>query len=277
MAICNALTAGLDKSCDTNAGGVNKIFIADFVSLSPSISGGEIANISPDLNEGIYVVTTVATINTTVVAGQYTITTIEVAGDLTDKIKVGKQIKFSYNTQLGGGNWTGNLTSVSYNSGTNKTTITPDFAGFSPIVGSVSGGAAPNNTTNQSITTFLFWEIKTNKNVCNFTETIQTDMTNGTTFFTQTVNVVLSKRETTKRETLKRFIDGQKQLVLVVLDTNGNYWLFGLVEGVYVTAMEGGSGTAKADQNGYTITFTATETIQAYEFAYSNLAPYLVG
>jgi hypothetical protein len=102
-------------------------------------------------------------------------------------------------------------------------------------------------------------------------------MTNGTTFFTQTVNVVLSKRETTKRETLKRFIDGQKQLVLVVLDTNGNYWLFGLVEGVYVTAMEGGSGTAKADQNGYTITFTATETIQAYEFAYSNLAPYLVG
>jgi hypothetical protein len=34
MAICNALTAGLSKSCDTNAGGINKIYIADFDNVS---------------------------------------------------------------------------------------------------------------------------------------------------------------------------------------------------------------------------------------------------
>ena len=275
MAICNALTAGLVKSCETNAGGVNRFWIGDFLSLSPSISGGEIAAISPDLNQGIYVITTTATINTTVVAGTYVITTIQVSGDLRSKIKVGKQIKFSYTTQLGGGNWTGNLTSVSYNSGTNITTITPDFAGFSPVVGTVSGGAAPNNTANQSITTYLMYEVETNKNVCNFTESASIDLTNGTTYFNQVLTLVLSRRETTKREFIKKLVDGQKQLVVVLLDSNGNYWLFGLNEGCFTTAIEGGSGTAKADANGYTITFTAMEPLQAYEIAPSAIAPYI--
>jgi hypothetical protein len=34
MAICNALTTGLSKSCDTNTGGINKIFIGDYEHLS---------------------------------------------------------------------------------------------------------------------------------------------------------------------------------------------------------------------------------------------------
>jgi hypothetical protein len=275
MAICNALSTGLVKSCDTNAGGVNKFWIGDFLSLSPSISGGEIVAITPDLNQGIYVITTTATITTTTVAGQYQINNIQVSGDLTNKIKVGKQIKFSYNTQTGGGNWTGNLTSVSYNSGTNITTITPDFAGFTPIVGSVAGGVAPNNTANQSITTYLMYEIETNKNVCNFTESASIDLTNGTTYFNQVLTLVLSRRETTKREFIKGLIDGQKQLVVVLLDTNGNYWLFGLNEGCFTTAIEGGSGTGKADANGYTITFTAMEPLQAYEIAPNAIAPYI--
>ena len=34
MAICNALTTGLNKSCDTNAGGLNKIYITDYENVS---------------------------------------------------------------------------------------------------------------------------------------------------------------------------------------------------------------------------------------------------
>jgi hypothetical protein len=111
----------------------------------------------------------------------------------------------------------------------------------------------------------VFYEIKTNKNVCNFTEDAAIDMTNGTSFFNQVATIVLSRRETTKREFIEKLSAGQKQLVLIVLDSNGNYWYFGQVEGAYLTAVTGGSGTAKGDANGYTLTLTAMEAEQAYQ------------
>lgn len=275
MAICNALSAGLVRSCDTNTGGVNRLWIADWNTLSPTISGGKITAISPDLNKGIYLITSNATINTTVVAGAYVITTIDVSGDLTNKIKVGKRIKFSYTSQVGGGNWEGTLISVSYNSGTNITTITPDFGGFTPVVGTTVVGPAPNNTSNQSIWTYLLYEVETNKNVCSYTETVAIDMANGTTFFNQVVTMALSRRETTKRSFIEKLISAQKELIVIILDSNGIYWLFGLSEGAYVSGIEGGSGTAKSDANGYTVTFTAMEPLQAYETQASAILPYL--
>lgn len=171
MAICSALSAGLDKSCDNNAGGVNKIYVTDFDNVAfAGITIG--AATSPQ------------------------------TGDWVDAITM------------------------------------------------VSG---------------KFYEIKTNKNVCNFTESVAIDLANGTTYFNQVVTLELSKRETTKRTFIDKLIAGQKQLRLIVLDSNGNYWLFGYTEGSYVTAIEGGSGTAKADKNGYTVTFTSMEPLQAWQ------------
>ena len=170
MAICNALINGLDKSCFNNAGGVNKIYIADFDNVTAFTTGAATAPLI--------------------------------------------------------GDWIDSITMAA---------------------------------------TTQFYEIKTNKNVCNFTEDAAIDMTNGTTFFNQVVNIVLSRRETTKRDFIEKLTAGQKQLVLIVLDSNGNYWYFGQVEGAYVTAITGGSGTAKADANGYSITLTAMEADQAYQ------------
>ena len=276
MAICNALTGVVTKSCDNNVGGINRIFIADYVNLNPTESGNEITNLSPTLDRGIYVVTTTATINTSEVAGAYVITNIEITGDLTGKIKVGKQIKFSYATQTGGGNWTGHITSVTYDSGTDTTTVTPDFGGFAPVVGTVAGGAAPYNTDNQSVTTFLFFEFQTNKNVCNFTEEAQIDMVNGTSFFNQVLTLVLNRRDTAKRDAIEKLINGQKELAIIFQDSNSNYWLMGRNEGSYVTAITGGSGTAKADANNYTITFTAMEPEQAIEVTSSTVTKFVV-
>lgn len=170
MAICNALTTGLNKSCETNAGGLNKIYITDY--------------------ENISAITT----------------------------------------------------------GTSSTYPAADW-----VDGITMAGPA------------LFYEIQTNKNVCNFTESVAIDMTNGTTFFNQVVSIVLSRRETTKRDFIEKLVAGQKQLAIIVLDSNGLYWLFGKDEGSYVTAIEGGSGTAKADANGYTLTLTAMEPDQAFQ------------
>ena len=169
MAICNAITNGLSKSCDTNAGGVNKVFLADYDN--------------------------VLTTTTATASGQT-------------------------------GLWI--------------------------------------NTIGMTAST-KFYEIQTNKNVCNFTESVAIDLNNGTTFFNQVVTIVLSRRETTKRDFIEKLVAGLKQLAAIVLDSNGLYWFFGLEEGAYVTAIEGGSGTAKADANGYTVTLTAMEPDQAYQ------------
>jgi hypothetical protein len=277
MAICNALTAGLAKSCETNAGGVNKIFITDFVSLSPTISGGEITGITPTGPNAV--VTTAATVNTTTSGFVRILVSVTIPGDQTSVFTTGKWIYFTYNVMQIDGvtvtatSWSGYVLSSSYNAGTNTTTIVPDFLGFTPLIGQSSDPAPPN--TNQTVSTFMFFEFQTNKNVCNFTESVAVDTNNGTTFFNQVVSIVLTRRETTKRNAILKLVDSQKQLLLVVLDSNSNYWLFGLREGSYVTAIEGGSGTAKSDINGYTITFTAMEPIQAYEIAPAAIAPYL--
>jgi len=275
MAICNALTSGLSKSCDTNAGGVNKIYIGDFTSMTPTISGGEITGLTPDINT--HVVSTTATVNTTIAGPLRTISTVTLVGDFTSILTAGKRFRFTYNTTFpsGSSSWTGDVLTATYNAGTNTTTITPDFVGFIPGVGPTTA-PAPNNTSNQTVSTYLFYEIQTNKNVSNFTESVQVDMNNGTTFFNQVVNLVLSRRENIKREFIEKLVDGQKQLLIVVLDSNGNYWLFGLYEGCYVTAIEGGSGTAKADQNGYSVTFTSMEPEQAYEVTPNAIAPFLL-
>lgn len=167
MSICNALTSGLSKSCSTNSGGVNRLWITDYANVSA----------------------------------------------------------YTYATASGStGQWVDTISMTS-----------------------------------------SFWEFQTNKNVNNFTESVSIDMTAGTTFFNQVVTMVLTRRESAKRDAIEKLVDGQKQLLLIVLDSNGNYWLFGQDEGAYVTAIEGGSGTAKADANGYTVTFTAMEPQQAWQ------------
>jgi len=59
---------------------------------------------------------------------------------------------------------------------------------------------------------------------------------------------------------------GQPGLTFVIKDSNGLYWLFGSDDDkVYLTGNEGGSGTAKADLNGYTLTFTCEDAKPVFE------------
>jgi hypothetical protein len=74
---------------------------------------------------------------------------------------------------------------------------------------------------------------------------------------------MLSRRDSAKRDAIEKLVAGQKQLMVIVLDSNGLYWLFGQLEGAYATEITGGSGIAKADKNGYAIKLTAQEPAQA--------------
>lgn len=110
-----------------------------------------------------------------------------------------------------------------------------------------------------------FVEFQFNPNTSNYTEASTIDLTTGSTFYTQTVTIQLSRREATKRQNLLLIASGQPGLTVIVKDSNGLYWIFGLDDDkVFLTANEGGSGTAKADLNGYTLTLTCESATPAY-------------
>lgn len=133
--------------------------------------------------------------------------------------------------------------------------------------------------TNSEITAITagqdFYEFEFNRNTSSYSETVNIDLANGTTFFTQEVNLVLSRREKSKAEAIKQLTDGQKELFIIVKDSNGLYWAFGKDSGAVVTAIEGGSGVNKGDANNYSITFSAEEADNAPEVDSSIIAALL--
>lgn len=111
-----------------------------------------------------------------------------------------------------------------------------------------------------------FVEFQFNPNTSNYAETTNVDLTTGSTFYTYTITIQLARREAAKRQSLLLIAQGQPDLTVIVKDSNGKYWIFGLSDDkVHLTGSEGGSGQAKGDLNGYTLTFTIEDAQPAYE------------
>lgn len=123
---------------------------------------------------------------------------------------------------------------------------------------------------NGSITSATFStapvEFQFNKNTSSLTEEATISLENGTTFYTQTVNLVIPRREASKRAKILLLADGQPKLILLVTDSNDLTWLVGLEEGANLTGMTDQTGVAKTDANGYTLIFTAEERAMAPEY-----------
>lgn len=121
-----------------------------------------------------------------------------------------------------------------------------------------------------------FYEFEFLRNTSSYQETATISLENGTTFYTQTITLVIPRREQAKRNKIALLAAGQKKLAIIVQDSNSLYWYFGQEDGCIMTALDGGSGVAKTDANGYTITFTAEEPNQAPEVLDSIIAGLLV-
>jgi hypothetical protein len=100
------------------------------------------------------------------------------------------------------------------------------------------------------------------RNTSNYTEEQAADLINGSTFVTQTINLVFHRREAAKSNALKILASGQQYLSGVVLDANGKYWYFPYLQ---MTATGEGSGTARADGSKYTVTLVAENESLALE------------
>jgi hypothetical protein len=111
-------------------------------------------------------------------------------------------------------------------------------------------------------TTADFEEFEFRRNTSNYTEEAAIDLINGSSFVTQTINLMFHRREGAKSRAIKILGEGQRDLAVIVLDGNGKYWYF---EKVQVTAYGEGSGTAKADGSKYSLVLTAEAENLAFE------------
>jgi hypothetical protein len=141
-----------------------------------------------------------------------------------------------------------------------------DFCSINTITtgtGSFDGVVTAISTTASA----CFYEYCFNKNTSSLTEQAIVSIENGSLFYQQIATVVIPRREVAKRNALAMLM--QKNLGVIVKDQNGLYWLIGEQNGVNVTDVNSTSGVVKGDLNGYTITFTAEEPVQAKEVSSS--------
>jgi len=115
-------------------------------------------------------------------------------------------------------------------------------------------------TVTPLLTTFESYFIR--RNTSNYTEEQAADLINGSTFVTQTINLVFHRREAAKSNALKILASGQQYLAAVVLDANGKYWYFPYMQ---LTATGEGSGVGRADGSKYTVTLVAENESLALE------------
>jgi hypothetical protein len=126
-------------------------------------------------------------------------------------------------------------------------------------------------TLSPAAPTTQFTSFYIRRNTSNYTEETAADLINGSTFVTQTINLIFHRREMAKSNALKILGSGQAYLSAVVLDANGKYWYFPYMQ---LTATGEGSGVARADGSKYSVTTVAQNENLALEVNLLNPAAY---
>jgi hypothetical protein len=99
------------------------------------------------------------------------------------------------------------------------------------------------------------------KGTSSFEKTITSSRENGTTFFEQTLNVMLKKLSIADHKQIKLLAYGRPQVI--VEDNNGNFFYAGLQHGMEVSGGTIVTGAAMGDMSGYTLVLTGQEPVPA--------------
>lgn len=89
------------------------------------------------------------------------------------------------------------------------------------------------------------------------------DQTTGVRYVASDLVLQFNRMETAKRVEISAL--AQNDLVVIVKDANGKYWLLGKDDPVNATAGDGLTGTARTDRNGYSITLQDNSLEMPYE------------
>ena len=101
------------------------------------------------------------------------------------------------------------------------------------------------------------------RNTGSLTSNYTIDQTTGVRYVASDLVLIFNRMETAKRVEISAL--AQNDLVIIVKDANGKYWLLGKDEPVNATAGDGLTGTERADRNGYSITLQDNSLEMPYE------------
>lgn len=127
-------------------------------------------------------------------------------------------------------------------------------------LGTLTIDAADGELTAISGTPDLYkYDVKGNSS---FEQTINASRENGTSFYTQTLNLTLTKLDIGTRFELIDVVRARPHVF--VEDYNSNYFLLGAVHGCEVTGGTIVTGAAMGDLSGFTLVLTGEETLPAF-------------
>jgi hypothetical protein len=106
---------------------------------------------------------------------------------------------------------------------------------------------------------FFKFDIKGNSSL---ETTINSSRENGTTFYTQTLNLTLPVLDKATQEQIKLLATARPHVAIE--DYNGNFFLVGLEHGAEVNGGTVVSGAAMGDLSGFTLTLEGQETDPAF-------------
>lgn len=130
---------------------------------------------------------------------------------------------------------------------------------FDNVVSYTEAGGTVSAITMASAS--YFYEFEFNRNSATYNEDLVKNVEAGSALFEQTITVTIPRRDVVKRNTLALLT--QRDLAVIIKDSNGLYWYPGAVEGVYLSESTSTSGTAKADGSNYVLTLKGFEVERA--------------
>ena len=102
------------------------------------------------------------------------------------------------------------------------------------------------------------------RNTSSLNSTLTKDDSNGTKYYTNTIELVFNKLTADKH--LEVMALAAEKLAVIVEDNNGHLWFCGYDSYVSGTAEEVGTGASADDRNGYTVTIEGTSAYLPFEF-----------
>ena len=103
----------------------------------------------------------------------------------------------------------------------------------------------------------VFYKYQLVRNTSSFTENIAGSVENGTVVYNQELSIIINKMQVSMRNEI--LLLAKNNMMAVIEDQNGRYWLAGRYNGLDLLSGSASTGTAQADRNGYTLTFSGGE------------------
>jgi len=131
-----------------------------------------------------------------------------------------------------------------------------DVEGYTEASGEVTGLTMSGSET--------FKEFTFQKNTSSYTENKVGDFVADVHLWEQSISLGLRRIEVAKRNAISLLAEGRRRLVIIILDNNDEYRIFGLDDGLRLGNSESGTNETRNAGTFYTLPFMGEERWQAY-------------